>query len=419
MDITAPRGTNDILPPESLKWQYIEDTARDILKRYNYQEIRTPIFEETQLFQRGIGEATDIVEKEMYTFDDKGGRSITLRPEGTAAVVRSFLENKIYGQAQPTKYYYFGPMFRYERPQSGRYRQFHQLGVEVLGTDSPVLDAEVILLGLQILAELGLADLEVLINSVGCPECRTEYREQLRDYFAANLEDMCSDCQSRYDRNPLRILDCKSKECQQHLEGAPEIYDSLCTECSEHFDQVKNHLDELAVDYTIDPALVRGLDYYTKTAFEIVYTGLGAQDTIFGGGRYDGLAEEIGQREIPGIGFAMGIERIILALEEQEVELSLTVDLDLFIITIGEAAQKTAFKYLAKLREAGCRVEMDYLDRSVKGQMKCADRTNAQYSIILGENELEAGVATIRNMQSGEQQEIELHNLVSEMESRT
>jgi histidyl-tRNA synthetase len=418
MKITGPRGTNDILPGESIKWQYVEKKAMDILKRYNYQEIRIPIFEDTNLFQRGIGETTDIVEKEMYTFNDKGGRSITLRPEGTASVVRSFLEHKIYGQAQPTKYFYFGPMFRYERPQSGRYRQFHQMGVEVLGTDNPAIDAEVILLGLQMLKELGLSDLEVHLNSVGCPECRDRYREVLLEYFAPKLEELCSDCKSRYERNPLRLLDCKNDSCREYAENAPEIYDSLCEECSEHFEMVKKYLDQLEINYILDPKLVRGLDYYTKTAFEIIYTGLGAQDTIFGGGRYDGLAEEIGEKEVPGIGFAMGMERIIMALEEQEVELPLHTDLDLFITTIGQPAKETAFKYLYKLRQAGLRVEMDYLGRSVKGQMKCADRNNAQYSIILGDNELEKGVATIREMKTGEQEEIKLDNLVSEIKAK-
>ncbi|MGM0471279.1 MAG: histidine--tRNA ligase [Bacillota bacterium] len=418
MSITRPRGTNDILPDDSLKWQYIEDAARDVFARYNYQEIRTPIFESTDLFCRGIGESTDIVEKEMYTFTDKGGRSITLRPEGTASVMRSFLEHKVYGQAQPTKYFYYGPMFRYERPQSGRYRQFHQLGVEVLGADSPAIDAEVIALGLQFLTELGLEDLEVHLNSVGCPECRAEYRDQLRDYFADCLEDLCSDCQSRYDRNPLRILDCKSEDCQSYATDAPEIIDHLCPECDEHFAQVKSYLDQLEIDYIVDANLVRGLDYYTNTAFEIMYTGLGAQDTIFGGGRYNGLAEEIGDREVPGIGFAMGMERIVLALEEQDVELPLSTDMDLFITTIGQAARETAFNYLYQLRQAGLRVEMDYLGRSVKGQMKCADRNNAQYSIILGEDELNKGTATIREMTSGDQTEIELDNLVEEMKRR-
>ncbi|MCK8815981.1 histidine--tRNA ligase [Natroniella sulfidigena] len=415
MKVRAPRGTNDLLPQDTAKWQYLEDKSREIFTCYNYQEIRTPIFEATDLFRRGIGEATDIVEKEMYTFTDKGGRSITLRPEGTASVMRSFLENKIYGHAQPTKYFYTGPMFRYERPQSGRYRQFHQIGVEALGADNPAIDAEIIALGIQFLTELGLEDLEVHLNSVGCPECRKNYRDKLLDYFKPYLEELCSDCQDRYERNPLRILDCKADRGQEFIQDAPKIYEELCTECDQHFKQVQQHLDLLDIDYMLDARLVRGLDYYTKTAFEVIYKGLGAQDTIFGGGRYDGLAQEVGGRDIPGIGFAMGVERILLTLEEQGIELPIDQSIDLFITTIGEEAEQAAFKYLYSLRQAGLKVEMDYLGRSVKGQMKCADRNNANYSIILGGDELNKGVATIRNMKSGEQVEIKLDNLVQEM----
>ncbi len=418
MKIRAPRGTNDILPQETAKWQYLENKAREVFAKYNYKEIRTPIFEETSLFQRGIGEATDIVEKEMYTFKDKGGRSITLRPEGTASVVRSFLENKIYGQAQPTKYFYIGSMFRYERPQSGRYRQFHQLGVEVLGAESPAVDAEIIALGMQILKEMGLDDLEVHLNSVGCPECRREYKERLLDYFKPYLNQLCSDCQKRYKRNTLRILDCKVDRDKDFIVKAPKIHEELCDECNEHFNEVRELLDLLNIDYIIDSKLVRGLDYYTKTAFEVIYKGLGAQDTVFGGGRYDGLAEEVGNRNIPGVGFAMGMERILLTLEEEEVKLPIDESIDLFITTIGDEAQKKAFSYLYQLRQAGLKVEMDYLGRSVKGQMKCADRSNANYSIILGGDELAKGVATIRDMKSGEQVEIKLNNLVTEMKER-
>ena len=418
MKIRAPRGTNDILPQDTAKWQYLEQKSKEIFTTYNYQEIRTPIFESTDLFQRGIGEDTDIVEKEMYTFEDKGGRSITLRPEGTASVVRAFLENKIYGHAQPTKYYYSGPMFRYERPQSGRYRQFHQIGVEVFGTDSPAIDAEIISLGMHFISELGLKDLEVRLNSVGCPKCRADYKEKLLDYFEPYLDQLCSDCQNRYDSNPLRILDCKVDSDKDFMADAPKIHEELCDECQEHFASVKEYLDLLDIDYQIDATLVRGLDYYTKTAFEVVCNELGAQDAIFGGGRYDKLAEEIGDRDVPGIGFAMGVERILLALEEQGIELPIDREIDLFITTIGEEAQKTAFQYLNQLRKAGIKVEMDYLGRSVKGQMKCADRNNAQYSIILGGNELEKGVATVREMKTGEQEEIELDNLVTEMDKR-
>jgi histidyl-tRNA synthetase len=418
MGITAPRGTKDIFPEDTVKWQYLENLTKKIFSSYNYKEIRTPIFEETALFQRGIGETTDIVEKEMYTFEDKGGRSITLRPEGTASVVRAFLENKIYGQAQPTKYFYIGSMFRYERPQAGRYREFHQLGAEVLGADNPAIDAEIISLGIHLLEELGLKDLELHLNSVGCPECRKAYREKMIDYFKPYLEELCSDCQNRYKRNPLRILDCKADRDKEFMAKAPKIYEELCEECETHFASVKKHLDLLGIDYILDANLVRGLDYYTKTAFEVIYKGLGAQDTIFGGGRYDGLAEEIGGKDIPGIGFAMGMERILLTIEEQGIELPIDDSIDLFITTIGERAEEEAFKYLAKLRKADLKVEMDYLGRSVKSQMKAADRSNANYSIILGEDELDKGVATIRNMKSGEQVEIKLENLVEEMTKR-
>ncbi|MFW5985736.1 MAG: histidine--tRNA ligase [Halanaerobiales bacterium] len=416
MENRAPRGTNDILPPESSRWQYIENRAREILGCYNYQEIRTPIFEYTELFQRGIGEATDIVTKEMYTFTDKGGRSLTLRPEGTASIVRAFLEHKLYGKAQPRKYYYLGPMFRYERPQSGRYRQFNQLGVEVLGSNDPLVDVEVITLGMDIVEGLGLKNLDLYINSIGCPECRNNYVESLKKYLRDKKQQLCDDCKQRINSNALRVLDCKNQACQPVIKNAPRITDYLCSDCSQHFDQVKNHLDTLNKDYMIDPLLVRGLDYYTNTAFEIKYSGLGAQDTIFGGGRYNGLAEEIGSRDIPGIGFAIGLERLLLTLECQKVDLREDNGLDLYLTTIGERARKAAFKYLHVLRRAGLKSEMDYNDRSVKGQMKAADRLNANFTIILGENELSSGTATIRNMKTGSEKEIKLNNLVEEMQ---
>lgn len=415
MDIKAPRGTNDILPPLSLNWQYVERTITKILKNYNYREIRTPLFEYTELFQRGIGEVTDIVEKEMYTFTDKGGRSITLRPEGTASVVRAFLEHKIYGNAQPTKFYYIGPMFRYERPQAGRYRQFHQLGVEALGSNDPALDAEVIAMGLNIMEELGLDDLEVYLNSIGCPGCRMDYVKVLKEYLLKHKEELCEDCKQRLDRNPLRVLDCKNESCSRVVAEAPKITDYLCEDCSVHFDQVQNYLSELNIDYKVDPNLVRGLDYYTNTAFEVKYRGLGAQDTIFAGGRYNGLAEEIGNKSIPGVGFAIGLERLLLTLEEQGIENPVDTGLDLYITTIGEKAKKAAFDYVHKLRKAGLKAELDYLNRSVKSQMKAADRMNATYTIILGEDELDNGVATIRNMKTGEQHELDLNKLVDKL----
>jgi len=416
MDVKAPRGTNDILPPLSLQWQYVEKIAQKILSYYNYEEIRTPIFEYTELFQRGIGEVTDIVEKEMYTFNDKGGRSITLRPEGTASVARSYLENKVYGQAQPTKYYYLGPMFRYERPQAGRFRQFHQLGVEAFGSNDPALDAEVIFLGLNILESLGLKELEVYINSIGCPECRGEYLKVLREFLSKKKQFICEDCRNRIDRNPLRVLDCKNETCSTILKEAPRILDYLCDDCAAHFKQVRDYLDLLKVDYTVDYRLVRGLDYYTNTAFEVKFKGLGAQDTIFGGGRYNGLLEEIGNKSIPGVGFAIGLERLLLTLQEQNIELPVENSVDLYITSIGERAKKAAFLYVHQLRKAGLKAELDYLDRSVKGQMKAADRMNATYTIIIGDDELDNGKATIRNMKSGEQLEVELTQLVEKMQ---
>ncbi|MFW6022866.1 MAG: histidine--tRNA ligase [Halanaerobiaceae bacterium] len=415
MNLNAPKGTNDILPPISLRWQYVEEVARKVLSSYNYDEIRTPIFEYTELFQRGIGETTDVVEKEMYTFIDKGDRSITLRPEGTASVVRSFMENKIYGQAQPSKYFYIGPMFRYEQPQAGRFRQFHQMGVEVFGSNDPAIDAEVIILGVNYLNRLGLDKLEVYINSIGCPDCRKEYFDILKNYLKQYDGQLCGDCKSRIERNPMRVLDCKVESCSVIVKDSPDILDYLCSECENHFNQVKEYLNTLNLDFIIDSNMVRGLDYYTNTVFEIKYTGLGAQDTVLAGGRYNGLAEEIGGRDIPGIGFAMGIERLLLTLEKEDVNLPLTNEIDLYITTIGHKAKVAAFEYIYKLRNDGFRTEIDYMDRSVKGQMKSADRMNAQYTIIIGEDELNKGIVTIKNMKSGEQQEVQLDKLVEKM----
>ena len=417
MSLNAPRGTNDILPPVSLKWQYILDKARDLMERYNYKEIKTPIFEYTELFQRGIGEVTDIVEKEMYTFEDKGGRSLTLRPEGTASVMRSFMEHKIYGRAQPSKYFYFGPMFRYERPQSGRYRQFYQFGAEALASNDPAIDAEMISMGLTLMEELGLkeSDLEVYINSIGCTECRGDYLEELKNYLNNHKDKLCDDCKKRLERNPLRVLDCKNESCSRVVNDAPKITDYLCEDCNNHFNSVKSYLNQLDVNYVVDPKLVRGLDYYTNTAFEIKYTGLGAQDTVFAGGRYNGLAEEIGGRDLPAIGFAMGVERLLLTLEKEDIELPIDNNIDLYITTIGDEAKRKGFEYVNLLRKTGLKTEMDYMGRSVGSQMKAADRMNASYTIILGGDELKSGSATVRNMKSGEEIDISLDDLVEEM----
>ncbi|MCC3145355.1 histidine--tRNA ligase [Halanaerobium sp. Z-7514] len=418
MKFNAPRGTNDILPPEIEKWQYIEEITHKLFKNYNYQEIRTPIFEYTELFQRGIGEVTDIVEKEMYTFEDKSGRSITLRPEGTASVIRSFLENKIYGQAQPTKYYYIGPMFRYERPQSGRFRQFHQLGVEAIASNDPALDAEIISLGIRLLEKFGLEDFELHLNSVGCKSCRPKYMEKLKTFLTKNKAELCDKCKERIERNPLRVLDCKNQSCQAVIKDAPKITEHLCEECELHFSEVQSFLDVLNIEYIINPLLVRGLDYYTHTAFEIKDNALGAQNTVFGGGRYNGLAEEIGNRDIPGIGFALGIERLLLSLQAKEINIVEAEGIDLYITVIGEKAKKEAFRLLDILRKEEFKTEIDYLDRSVGSQMKSADRMNAEYTIIIGENELNNNSATIRNMKSGNEAEIKLSNLLKEMKQR-
>ena len=413
MTINAPRGTNDILPPASFKWQYLEEKAKEICRKYNYKEIRTPIFESTDLFIRGIGESTDIVEKEMYTFEDKGGRSITLRPEGTAPVVRSFIENKLYGRGLPFKFFYSGPMFRYERPQAGRYRQFHQFGVEVLGSDNPLVDVEIIKLGIDFLKEVGLSDFVVEINSVGCKECRPDYLEKLRDYFSSVNQELCGDCKRRINTNPLRVLDCKVESCQKIIKDAPKITDNLCDKCKDDFETVKKGLNSLMIEYLEVPTLVRGLDYYTNTAFEIKSDDLGSQDAIFAGGRYNGLVEEIGDRNIPGVGFALGLERLEILLEDKELDIESGIDI--YIVTIGEKAEREGFKYLNQLREAGISADKDYSGRSVKSQMKDADRKDSNYTIILGNEELESGQATLRNMRSGEEFSVVLNELVAKI----
>lgn len=411
MTINSPRGTQDILPPASFKWQLVENAARNICRKYNYQEIRTPIFEYTELFSRGIGEATDIVEKEMYTFTDRGDRSVTLRPEMTASVVRSFLENKLYGGVQPTKLFYLGPMFRYERPQSGRYRQFHQFGVEVLGSNNPGLDVELMVMGIDFLQDLGLSNFFVELNSIGCQECRPDYIELLADYFTEHSEGLCADCKRRLKKNPLRILDCD--ECQSIIEDAPIILDHICDDCSHHFAAVREKLDLLAVSYNISPHLVRGLDYYTNTVFEVKSEELGAQDAIFSGGRYDGLVEEIGDREVPGAGWALGIERLLLLMEKDEEEF--IPELDVYIITIGDKAESYALQLMRNLRDEGFSVDTDYLDRSVGSQMKDADRKDSNYCIIIGENELKENKVTLRDMSSGEEDMVDQENIINEL----
>lgn len=412
---TAPRGTKDILPGAVNGWRYVESVLRDVCREFNYQEIRTPIFEHTELFQRGIGDGTDVVDKEMYTFNDRSGRSITLRPENTAAVVRSFVENKLYAEPMPLKVFYIGPMFRYDRPQAGRMRQFHQFGVEAMGSPSPVVDAETILLAITVLKRLGLKDLKLKINSVGCSKCRPQHRTLLQDYFRPHLKELCEDCQSRFDRSPLRILDCKVDHDKPFMAGAPKITDSLCEECHDHFEMVKKLLDEAGVDYEVDSTLVRGLDYYTKTAYEVQYSPLGAQSAVGGGGRYDGLVEELGGPSTPGVGFAMGLERIILALEKQGLLKSEKEAIDVFAVVPDEGGTADAFKAVMTLREAGYSCDMNQIGRSMKAQMKQADRTGARFALIFGEEERSRGAVTVRNMADSSQEEIKRSEIVSYM----
>jgi len=409
---TKPRGTNDILPGEVEKWHYIESVIRDICRIYGYREVRTPIFEHTELFQRGVGETTDIVEKEMYTFKDRGDRSITLRPEGTAAVVRSYLENKLYSGPQPVKQYYLGPMFRYDRPQAGRYRQFHQFGVEVLGTHSPGIDAEVIAMAMDFYQRIGLKNLELHINSLGCPHCRVQLREKLQTFFKPNLDKLCPNCQGRLERNPLRILDCKSAVCKEVAQGAPTTLDCLCQDCEEFFAQVKTQLDILGVDYVVDPNLVRGLDYYTHTAFEIMAQGIGAQSSIGGGGRYNGLVQDCGGPETPGIGYALGIERILLVMEQQSIDFPAIWRPDVFVVTAGEHTEQSAVKFLASVRKAGFTADKDYNGRSLKAQMKYAGKIQARYTAIIGENEVDNGTVVLKNMESSEQSEVQIEKAI-------
>ncbi len=412
---TAPRGTKDILPGAVNGWRYVESVLRDVCREFNYQEIRTPIFEHTELFQRGIGDGTDVVDKEMYTFNDRSGRSITLRPENTAAVVRSFVENKLYAEPMPLKVFYIGPMFRYENTQKGRQRQFHQFGVEAMGSPSPVVDAETILLAITVLKRLGLKDLKLKINSVGCPKCRPQHRTLLQDYFRPHLSELCEDCQSRFDRSPLRILDCKVDHDKPFMAGAPKITDSLCEECHDHFEMVKKLLDEAGVDYEVDSTLVRGLDYYTKTAYEVQYSPLGAQSAVGGGGRYDGLVEELGGPSTPGVGFAMGLERIILALEKQGLLKSEKEAIDVFAVVPDEGGTADAFKAVMTLREAGYSCDMNQIGRSMKAQMKQADRAGARFALIFGEEERSRGAVTVRNMADSSQEEIKRSEIVSYM----
>ena len=409
----AIKGTKDVLPKDVHKNQYIEATALDIASKFGYKEIRTPVFEHTELFQRGVGDTTDVVQKEMYTFDDKGGRSITLRPEGTAGAIRSYLENGLCNEALPQKVCYLISCYRYEKPQAGRLREFHQFGVECFGSASPLADAEIIALAKSLFDTLGVKDLSLEINSIGCPTCRAEYHKALKEYFSSRKDELCNTCKSRLDRNPMRILDCKSPICHEIAEGAPVVIDYLCDECKEHFENVQKYLKAQNIEYTINPQIVRGLDYYTKTVFEFVSNSIGAQGTVCGGGRYDGLVEELGGQHTPSLGFAMGIERLMLLMEAQGCEFPEAEKPDLFIVALGEKATLKAVEIAKDMREEGFSALLDLNQRSVRAQMKYADKLGAKFNVVIGDNEVEAKTAKLKNMQTGEETEINLDTFVN------
>ena len=415
----APKGTKDILPDQIYKWQFIEERFRKICRAYGFREIRTPMFEHTELFQRGVGDTTDIVQKEMYTFDDHAGRSITLKPEGTASVVRSFVEHKTYADVQPTKDYYIIPCFRYEKPQSGRLREFHQVGLEIFGTPDMLADCDVIAIGHDFLDEMGVKDVELRINSVGCPKCRAAYRKALQDYLRPHFDELCETCQERFERNPMRILDCKSPEDQEIVKDAPLMLDYLCDDCRKAFEEVQDGLRAMGIDFVIDPKIVRGLDYYTKTAFEFVSNKIGAQGTVCGGGRYDNLVEEIGGPATPGVGFGLGIERLLLLMEANGYEIPEPDSLDVFITVMGDKAKLKGLEIIHQLHLAGISAQMDLMSRNVKGQFKYAARLGARYTVVIGEDELDRGVAQLKDMDAHEQTEVALDDIVNVLKSKT
>lgn len=405
--IQKPKGTKDILPDEVYKWQYIESKIKDIFENAGMKEIRVPVFEHTELFSRGVGETTDVVQKEMYTFEDKGGRSITLRPEGTAGVVRSYIENGMASRPTPIKLWYEMAMYRYENVQKGRLREFRQIGTEVFGTSSYLADVECIMLGVKIFKELNIPNIKLNLNSIGCPECRRKYQEALREFIRPNLEKYCDTCKTRFEKNPMRILDCKEKKCKEMNQGAPIILDYLCDDCREHFDEVKKMLTDLGVDFEIDAGIVRGLDYYTRTVFEFVSEDDGL--TVLGGGRYDGLVKEVGGQDTPAVGFAMGAERLLEVFERYNKDVAKQKVMDLYVANIGEKANEFATKLVLKLRDKGVFVEKDICERSLKAQFKYADKNNAKFVLTLGDDEVETKKAKIKNMQSGEEIEVELN----------
>lgn len=421
MTVLKPRGTNDFLPEATAKWRYVEGLLRELCLEYGFGELRTPIFEETELFRRGVGDTTDIVQKEMYSFVMKGEHSLTLRPENTASAVRAYLENKLYGAVQPVKVWYMGPMFRYEKPQAGRYRQFHQFGLEIFGSSSPLADAEIISFAWEFYRRLGIPELELHINSIGCPHCRAEHKAALQEFLRPLLPQLCESCRDRFERNPLRILDCKEAKCTELTAAAPTMEQFLCPDCREHFEAVQEALTAAGIPFVLDNRLVRGLDYYTKTAFEILAKGIGAQSAVCGGGRYDGLVEELGGDATPGVGFALGMERVFNALDACGIALPAEDKTEVFIVAApadNKEVQNAAFSLTQALRREGIRAEQDLLKRSMKAQFKAADRSGAAYSLIIGESELESNCCQLRSMAEGSQQTLAFASAVEEIKAR-
>lgn len=401
-------GAEDVLPKDSYKWQLIEDIMRSEAAAYGFKEIRTPVFEHTELFQRGVGDTTDVVQKEMYTFNTKGGTSLSLRPEGTSGAARAVLEHAVYNDGLPIKTYYFDSCYRYEKKQANRYREFHQFGVELYGASSPAADAEIISLATTLFDRLGVTDLQLELNSIGCPACRAEYHKALKKYFEGYKDKLCDTCLSRLEKNPMRILDCKSPVCSEIAKDAPVVLDYLCDDCKKHFQQVKAYLDAAEIPYIVNPKIVRGLDYYTKTVFEFVTTRLGSQGTVCGGGRYDGLIEELGGQHTPSLGFGLGMERLLALMEEQGIEIPLPPSCDIYIAVLGEEAQKKAFTLVKEVRETSLIAECDIVGRSLRAQMKYADKIGAKFSMVIGENEINENKAILKNMETGEKTEVPL-----------
>ena len=416
--IQIPKGCKDVLPSQAYLWQYVEAAAREVAAAYAFKEIRTPVFEHTELFARGVGDTTDIVNKEMYTFLDKGGRSVTLRPEGTAGVARAFIEHGLAGSALPFKAYYLISAFRYERPQAGRLREFHQFGCELYGAAGAFADAEVVTLADAFLKRLGLKKVELRLNSIGCKHCRARYHEALKAYFAPHLGEMCEDCRSRYDKNPMRMLDCKAEGCKRLAAGAPRMLDYLCDDCRAHFEQVKALLSGAGVAYTVDPSIVRGLDYYSRTVFEFVSDAAGAQGTVLGGGRYDTLLEQMDSKPVPAVGFAAGMERLLLVMEAEGVLPASDMGAACYLAGMDDASRRRAFLLAQELRGAGIPCETDLMERSVKAQFKYADKTGARFVAVLGERELAEGAAEVKDLRASSSERVKFGELADYIKRR-